>query len=362
MTGLLPPTKAQNRSHWTDWFEISALLSSEGTAHSHGLRKQQRLLSDEDDHGILTDPVTGEALEAEILDEKTDKLVEQVYEEITLRIKLCGDAYPFELHYPEEGAVFSGQFTLRSRAGAITADNHFVFYILALLETGLRDQIIAVADVNTSNHRLGLLFQIASCLAVGGYLRGHSVWFGFPRPEKTAFLPALRSAMTRFGSHKVVEAIPPGFPAALKDGGIDIIAWLDFYDGRGARSVLFAQVASGYDWEGKTLQGFLPKFMNWFMPPAPAPVKPALLIPFPFHHDIADDDDAPWAERANGWLLYQSSDFGVIFDRFRVARCAAVAMAMSPEDRARIDGADQVGAIADWLSELVDEIKEKKAA
>jgi hypothetical protein len=168
--------------------------------------------------------------------------------------------------------------------------------------------------------------------------------------------------MVRFGSHKVVEQIPPGYPAALKDGGIDIIAWLDFADGRGARTVLFAQVASGYDWEGKTLNGFMPKFMNWFLPPVPAHVKPALLIPFPIYHNLADDDKNPWEERANGQLLYQSSDFGVIFDRFRVARCAASTMDMSEVDRARIDGFDKLDSIADWLSALIGELKEKKAA
>lgn len=362
MTGLLSPTKAQTRSHWADWFEISALLSNDGAIHSNELRKLERLLSDEDDHGILADPITGEPLEAEILDERPERVVDNVHDEICLRRKLSGNAYPFQLEYPDGAAAFSGSFLLRYLGGELNEDNPFVFYILGLFETALRDQIIIVNDVNISNHRLGLLFQIASCLAIGGYLRGHTVWFGFPRPAQNAFLPALTAAMARFGSHRVVEAIPPGYPAALKDGGIDIIAWIDFDDERGARNVLFAQVASGYDWEGKTLLGFLPKFMNWFVPPAPAPVKPALLIPFPFHHELADDEAASWEDRANGWLLYQSSDFGVIFDRFRVARCAAAAMAMDEGDRARIDGADQIGAISDWLTELISEIKEKRAA
>ena len=359
--GLLPPAKARNRSHWTDWLEMFALISEHGIARSTDLKKVLELQSDDDDHGVEIDPVTGEALEKEILEDKASELLEKVHEELVYRQKLCGEAYPFQIEY-DEVATFGGGFKLKSRLGDVAVDNGYIFYVLALLETALRDQVITVADVNTSNHRLGLLFQTASCLAVGGYMNGPTIWFGFPRPDKTAFLPALKAAMERYGAHKVVSSIPPGFPAALKDGGIDIIAWLDFGDGRGARTVVFGQVASGYDWEGKTLLGFLPKFMNWFLPPQPAHVKPALLIPFPMHHQLEEDEQVAWEEQANGFLLYQSSDFGVIFDRFRVAKFAAKAIGMTTEQKSQIDGIDGLADVTDWLNALLSELKEKKAA
>lgn len=359
---LLPPAKARNRSHWCDWLEISALLSADGIAKSGQLKKVLELQSDDDDHGVDTDPVTGEPIEKEIIEEKSDSLLERVHEELVYRQSLCDEAYPFEIEYDSGGASLSGGFRLRSRLGEISHENQYVFYVLALLETGLRDQIIAVEDVNTSNHRLGLLFQIASCLAVGGYLSGPTVWFGFPRPDKTAFLPALKGAMERFGAHEVVSQVPAGFPTALKDGGIDIIAWVEFGDGRGARTVIFGQVASGYDWEHKTLLGFMGKFVNWFIPPAPAHVKPALLIPFPIHHQMEESEKFSWEVQARGNLLYHSSDFGVIFDRFRVARFAAKAMALPPEKRDAIDGGAQITNITDWVTEILAELKEKKAA
>ena len=359
---LLPPTKIGSRSQWADWLEISCIVSNFGVAKSADLKKAIDLQSDDDDHGVETDPVNGEPLEKEILEGSTGEILEKVHEELVYRKKLCGDAYPFELIYPEGGASFDGSFKIESKLGEITLNNRYIFYVLGLMETALRDNAIAVKDVSVSNHRLGMLFQIASCLAVGGYLNGPTVWFGFPRPEKNAFLPALRAAMDRFGSHKVVAKTPPGYPAALKDGGIDIIAWLDFGDGRAAKTVILGQVASGYDWEGKTLNGFIPKFLNWFVPPAPAHIKPAILIPFPIHHHIEEDDNEAWEDQARGWLLYNSSDFGVIFDRFRVARFAAKAIDLPEERKEVIDGWESIGNLTSWLSELIVELKEKKAA
>ena len=357
---LLPPTRAKNRSQLADWLEISALISPTGSVSSNTAQRLIEADADGEDHGVEIDAETGEPLEREILESYSVLQIDRLYEELTYRHRLCGPSYPFEVQY-DEGAVYSGTFGLRSVFEG-PQDLKRVFYVLCLLETGLRDQIISVRDVNTTHHNLGLLFQVASCLALGGYLRGETVWFGFPRPEKTAFLPALQRAFERYGAHKVLDRIPPGYPAHLKDGGIDILAWIDFGDGRGARTIVFGQVASGDDWTGKTLLGFVPKFINWFDPPAPAHAKPAILIPFPIHHRLEEKPDTVWEDEAAGSMLYESSDFGVIFDRFRVARFAAKAFELSAEERNRIDGFNQLNMIETWVSEIIGELKPSEAA
>ena len=81
----------------------------------------------------------------------------------------------------------------------VGTDDAYIFYVLGLLETGIRDGVVAVQQPKTTNPKLGRLFQIAGCLVLGGYLRGDVIWFGFPRPARDAFLPALQRAFKRFG-------------------------------------------------------------------------------------------------------------------------------------------------------------------
>ena len=147
----------------------------------------------------------------------------------------------------------------------------------------------------------------------------------------------------------------------MKDAGVDILAWLDFADGRGSRVLVLAQVASGYDWSHKTLLGYLKKLCNWFMPPGPAHMKPALIIPFPIHHQIEENSEYPWTDEAEGSILYLASDFGVIFDRFRVARFAARACTFAGEDRARIDGFEELDELVTWLNDIMRELRESEA-
>lgn len=359
---LLPPTRARNRSKLADWMELSALISPTGAVHSNEIRRLIESDSDGDDHGTDVDPSTGEALDREILDHGPIDVIERLHEELEYRARVCGECYPFALEYSDGPAGFDGTFRLRCLINEPIPTSHHTFYTLCLLETGIRDQIVAVSDVNVTNHRLGLLFQVASCLALGGYFRGHIVWFGFPRPDANAFLPALRSVFERYGSHTVLDRIPAGYPRDLKDGGIDIIAWIDFEDGRGAKSVIYGQVASGYDWPHKTLLGFIAKFQNWFLPPAIAHASPAILIPFPIHHGLEENDERHWETEAQQSMLYHSSDFGVIFDRFRVARFAARACVLPEVEQARIDGFAQLDSITEWIGDVLGQLAPSEAA
>jgi hypothetical protein len=311
----------------------------------------------------MTDPATGEIIEREILEPDSDDAITRTYEEIEYRHRLCGDAYPFEVEYDDRGNLYSGYYRImRKFEHEVRRNEPYIFYLLGLLETGIRDGLVSVQRSDTTHHELGRLFQIAACLAMGGYLRGDVVWFGFPRPERDAFLPALKRAFLRIGSHKVLEKAPAGYPQHLKDAGVDILGWLDFADGRGSRMLVFGQVASGYDWSHKTLLGCLPKFCNWFMPPPPAHIKPALLIPFPIHHQLEESSEEAWTDQAEGAVLYQASDFGVIFDRFRVARFAARACAFPEEERARIDGFGEVAGLIEWLNGILRELREEEGA
>jgi hypothetical protein len=293
-------------------------------------------------------------VEREIIESNLEESLSNVYEELEYRKRLCGDQYPFSISISDP---HSGHFQLESKFSGFSNTSPHMFYVLGLLETMIRDKMLSVVDSNTSHHQLGLMFQVASCLALGGYLKGHVIWFGFPRPDRTAFLPGLKAAFQRYGVHEVLDKLPGGYPAHLKDAGIDILGWLDFDDARGARVLVIAQVASGKDWSEKTLGGYIPRFLNWFMPPAPAHSKPAILIPFPIHHNMDENHRESWETRARACMLYDASDFGVIFDRFRVARFATLALSLSEAERSRIDGFSRLADLIGWLTMLLAEVR-----
>lgn len=353
---LLPPTRRRNRSLLADWLELTALLSPLGFASSADLRKLFKQDSDGDDHGTIIDPSTGEALDLEILDDGAEQVLANVCEELSYRASLCDACYPFTLTFPEGESGLGGSFRVTCHVKDIAEIGAHTFYVLCLLETGVRDNLVAPDAATITSHRLGLLFQIVSCLAMGGYLKGDVVWFGFPRPDHAAFLPALTAAFKRFGAYEVLDRVPPGYPADLKDAGIDIIGWIDFGDARGAKNIVFGQAASGYDWSRKTLLGYMAKLQNWFFPPPPAHPRPALLIPMPIYHEQSETDEF-WQIQANGVMLYQAMDFGIIFDRFRVAKFAFHALSFGEIERGRIDGFSELHQITEWISELISELR-----
>jgi hypothetical protein len=59
---ILPPTTGLNRSHLADWLELRALSSASGVSSSRDLLRVTEANSDGEEHGVINDAVTGEAL------------------------------------------------------------------------------------------------------------------------------------------------------------------------------------------------------------------------------------------------------------------------------------------------------------
>ena len=127
------------------------------------------------------------------------------------------------------------------------------------------------------------MFQVCACLAAGGYTAGEVVSFGFPRPTGTAFLPALRATYERFGAGSVKQSVPPGFPVATKDDGIDVIAWRDHPDRMPGKLYLLGQCASGVDWRTKSVVDRIEPFHGWFTELPARHYLPSMFIPFTLH-------------------------------------------------------------------------------
>ena len=357
------PDPHSKRARLADWLELEALASSRQSAPLLSIGKILRLVSD--DRTIPTDLADGADDEGdpEVTDRATEDLLERVVEEIEFRLKTIGTAYPFEWQLSGSGQPIA----LKAKATAREAGTGELVYTFCLLDSCFREGMIKPGNPADRNlvQQIGAVFQICSCLAVGGYTDAEVVSFGFPRATGNAFLPALQQAWQRYGSYEIIDQIPHGFDASLQDGGVDIIAWLSFPDGHAATLIMFAQVASGLGWKDKSVVTDVAGIKQWFKGTRFEHYVPAICIPFPLWFDLEepakDDADRPvaFAPGVMRRFEFREPKFGIIFDRGRIARCSALGLTRPP---AQVDGVNQAGEISNWVDAVLTALSTPAAA
>lgn len=305
--------------------------------------------------------------EPEITDRLSDDLEEKVAEELAFRVESVGDAYPFEL-LTEPGGRSQH---LKLRQTWMTPETGELIYVFCLLDSAIRDRRIAYRpSLRPLIAAIGNIFQICSCIAVGGYMNAEVVSFGFPRATGESFLPALRAAWNQYGSYSIRKKIDHGWDDKLKDGGVDIIAWRHFADRYAATLVMFVQVASGLGWKDKEVSGDVRALKKWFDGPTFEHFLPAICIPFPLWFDL---DEPPrdqsgrklaFSQGVQNRFIFREGKFGIIFDRGRIARSAADALKAAAEKAMRhpIDGIDRVEEVAAWVSNAMAKLAEVRVA
>ena len=198
--------------------------------------------------------------------------------------------------------------------------------------------------------RLPGVFQAVAVEAAAGVLGGESFSFGWPRPDGSAFLSALREVSRRLGLGTPLESVPLWSKGQEKDAGIDVIAWRGFADRRPGKLVLFGQVASGRDWTGKSVKTKASKFlMSWFSRQPTKHFVPAIFIPFPQHHDCAGRDDHAFETVAADEAWFREQEFGLVIDRLRIVDTAAQRLAALRET----DEADTLQEMRVWIGGAV---------
>lgn len=348
---LLSPTVNDRRSSLADWFELSAILSARRMSSKGDLANVFDIADDGPHQRDATDPVTGDPLDQEILDEPRTALFDAAFAELEFRKACLGDSYPFSVD-AHRGVL---------RACFVQDELHYgqVAYTFCLVATAIREKMLSgLGTLAPEILKLPLLFQVCACLAAGGYFGGAVCSFGFPRAEGDAFLPALRRAYERFGYGNFRTAIEPGLAAATKDGGIDVIAWRDHPDRLPSKLYSLGQTASGSNWMDKSvIQDVQPFHGDWFSGDHPAThYIPALYIPFLSYADLDEFDDSTYESARARMVASRERRFGLIFDRLRIAHHLETCMNTRPGDLANVDGADRVVDIADWVNVTVGKV------
>ena len=312
------PTTTDTRSRLADWLEVLA-LSRPRRAATHADLVSLRVLLDDADHAVEIDPETGEELETEILEEEHRKFADEVLDELEYRAGVLDTRYPFQIEGrdPDWGV----RWALKTRDAEIKAARSA--YLFCLLASAIRDHRIQGNNMAPLEKALPKVFQALATEAAAGVIGGESISFGWPRPNRSAFLPALRDACDKLGLGKVRQDVPLWSKGQQKDAGIDVIAWRDFADRRPGKPVLFGQVASGRDWTGKSVKNDTSNFLSWFSARPTEHFIPAIFIPFPQHHDCTGCDGEAFEAVADDEAWLREQKFGLVVDRLRIVDRAA---------------------------------------
>lgn len=353
---LTSPDIQSGRVVLADWLELQAVLSPSRRISRSVIDSIFRFTSEDRairlQRGLDDQPEDGEIVEA-----FSEMVVADVLNELEWRTRTIGPGYPFTL-CPKRAGLSS---TWELVAPQEPLQERWLIYLTCLFLVGYRRDMIVPENpaeaAELSNHKLGMLFQICACLAVGGYIEGEVISFGWPRASGEAFLPALRAAWTRYGAYTVVVTAPVGVSAQIKDGGVDIIAWRHFDDRRPARLLLFGQVASGDDWRDKPVTGAANELTSsWFTGHSPSAWVPATLMPFISHEQVADDVPGNYEQACIDNLLAKGQRHGIIFDRARTVSSAGAALNLGTDQLSRIDGHNRLHELSTWLENFMSNI------
>lgn len=278
-----------SESSWmiADWLELQVLCSEYGSC---GLNNVLRM-SDQDQDTENVNIGEQDAL--------NEQCVEKAVNEIQFRITTLEAAYPFEM--TDDG----NELVIKDDLGA----GAYAYIYCLFFSHVNRDDVLIPDPPNTNRDRN--LLQICSTIAAAGSIDGNAASFGFPRPDGSNFLAALKSVYERMDEGVVREDIPVGLPDKVKDAGIDVIAWRDVPDGGAGRPYMLGQVASGKNWQDKSVIPDMSLFHDYWFTDKPASTPlPSMFIPFCL--DIRPN------ETLKDVLYYKTLEFGEMFYRYRL--------------------------------------------
>lgn len=315
-----------------DWLELEALCAKNAMASVYTLN---------------ADPLTEPDVQPAELDEddlREDERIARATTEIRTRRESLKGAYPFEIS--ADGARL--EFHPTSEVGATT----YLFCLFA--SHGRTDGFLHEAEVVPMAEVPDLL-QACATWSAAGFENGPSYALGLD-PSPGSFLRKLRTIYSLLGDGTPVATIPPGAPNAVKDDGIDVVAWQTTPHRRPPAAYMLAQVASGKNWGDKSIKPAIERFHNTWFAPAPAcKANPAMMIPFCIDGGPDDDDDLDQAELAGQWRRH-TSQFGELFYRYSIPHFAERGMGLHAEGT-HVDMVDWREKLTDFVAKVIAKLR-----
>ena len=204
------------------------------------------------------------------LENGPDDIVLAVGNRIQERCRVLGGSYPF--FTDEYCDVLYCKFDRDSLGQGA--------YLLSLLLSNiplLDNDRVRLSDKEI--RKLRMYFQFFATAGLAGELHGDAWSFGFPRPDHSPFLTKLREIWNVLLDGQVGRNLAS--PAMPKDGGVDVFAAHRHADGLPGFLLAVGQVATGKDWEDKSLRGRVRGFrLDWFDRPPRSDFICYLIVPF----------------------------------------------------------------------------------
>ena len=218
-----------------DFLELNALFSKEGQSFSEEIVNALELAAETEYVNVDDEVRTREEVAAGAVNRMAS------------RKRVLAASYPFDIDDNGDVIFFTGE----------QADLGHTAYLVSLILSNLKSvsPLLVGSGVHPTEEevsRLRKYFQYLATAAIAAEVGGPAWSFGFPRPDRTGFLPKLRKIWVSFKDGTVdPDSSSPSDP---KDGGVDIFAWREQKDGLPGFLLLAAQVATGRDWKEKSIK------------------------------------------------------------------------------------------------------------
>ena len=208
-----------------DYLELNALFAKDGQSFSEDIVIALEHAAETEYFDVNT--------EIEIREDVAAGAVARM----SYRKRVLETSYPFEID--AEGDVIS--FTDEPTDLGHTA------YLVSLILSNLKSvsPLLVGSDVHPTEEEVRSLrqyFQYLATAAIAAEVGGPAWSFGFPRPDRTGFLPKLSEIWAFLGDGKVGP--DTSAPPNPKDDKVDIFAWREQKDGLPGYLLVAAQVAT----------------------------------------------------------------------------------------------------------------------
>ena len=321
------PDRTAHVTMLADWLELNCLRAPDGRV-GFGTLISAADLSTEGQFEQISDE-----------DAWQEDLVVSVQIKIDNRRNTVGEEYPFSVDAAGESIQLLGEQSL-GRA---------VYLFCLFLSHAYDRTIIPETHAPNIDPPARDLFQVCATVAAAGYVEGIAMSFGWPRPDRDGFLVALHRIYTLFGDGTPVADPPPAAPGAVKDDGIDVIAWRPAPDGLPGTHYLLGQVASGKDWPDKSVVSDVNRFHQyWFSRQPASPHQPAMFMPFCLEPKGNDDTVPPHAVAVDN-MQRLTSKFGIVIYRNRMPHFAARGFRHHHDTGHPVERIEDLPRVVEWV-------------